>query len=229
MIGWLVRAITRLVAVAVVVSVVMVVVFRVVGPPLTPLMLIRVVEGFGDRRLVGITKDWVPLERVSPTLLRSVLAAEDARFFTHRGVDLDALDRARAYNARQRGGRLRGASTITMQCARNVFLWPGRHYVRKGLEVYFAFLLELLWGKPRILEVYLNVIEWGDGVYGAEAAARRYFGVSAAQLNGHQSALLAAMLPDPRRWNPAAPTRFLNQQAARIRARAISVHLDGLG
>jgi monofunctional biosynthetic peptidoglycan transglycosylase len=218
--------IIRLVAGFVSVSLAAVIAYSFFDPPLTPLMVIRVVEGRAAHRRVGVTKRWVDIERVSPTLVRAVLAAEDGHFFRHHGVDLDALRRALAYNARHRGRRLRGAGTITMQCARNVFLWQGRSYVRKALEVYFAPLLELTWGKRRILEVYLNVIEWGDGVYGVEAAAERYFGVSAAELDARQSALLAAALPDPRRSNPAAPSRYLAARAAIIVARAERLRLE---
>ena len=156
-------------------SVLAVVAYRFVDPPLTPLMVIRAAETRSPRW----ARQWVPLGAVSPALLRAVLAAEDARFLAHHGVDWPALERAREYNERWRGRRLRGAGTITMQCARTVYLWPGRSYVRKALEVYLAWLLELGWGKRRILEVYVNTVEWGDGVYGAEAAARRYFGVPA--------------------------------------------------
>ena len=219
---------TRLVAGFLVVSLGVVIAYRFVDPPFTPLMVIRVVEGMAAHRRVGVTKRWVDVDRASPTLLRAVLAAEDARFFRHSGVDLDALRRALTYNARHRGRRLRGAGTITMQCARNVFLWQGRSYVRKTLEIFLAPVLELAWGKRRILEVYLNVIEWGDGLYGVEAAAERYFGVSAARLDAPQSALLAAALPDPRRSNPAAPSRYLAARAAIIGARAGRVRLEGL-
>jgi len=211
----------RLVAAFVVVSLAAVVLYRFVDPPLTPLMVVRSVE----RREIGISKRWLPLDRMSSSLLRAVIAAEDARFFDHPGVDFAAVRRALAYNERQHGRRLRGAGTITMQCARNVFLWQGRSWVRKALETYLAFLLELVWGKTRILEVYLNVVEWGDGIYGAEAAALRFFGVPASRLDGRQAALLAAALPDPRRSNPAAPSRYLAGRAALIEGRAAAVHL----
>ena len=191
-----------------------------VNPPLTPLMLIRAVEGLVTGAPVGIDQRWVPLRAISPTLVRAVIAAEDARFFTHWGVDLKELDQARAYNERQRGRRFRGASTITMQCARSVLLWPGRTYLRKALEVYLAILLEQLWGKRRILEVYLNVVEWGPGIYGAEAAAQRWFGVAASQLDGERAALLAATLPAPGRFDPSAPSAGLRRRAATIAARA---------
>jgi monofunctional biosynthetic peptidoglycan transglycosylase len=199
--------------------------YHYVDPPLTPLMLIRSVEGLFGGTLVGIDRRRVALRDVSPILLRSVIAAEDARFFQHWGVDLTELRIAREYNARQRGGRLRGASTITMQCARSVFLWPGRRYVRKAIEVWLALLMEQLWGKRRILEVYVNVVEWGPGVYGVEAAAERYFGVPASALDANQAALLAAALPAPRRFDPAAPSVYLRRRAATIAARASSTEL----
>jgi monofunctional biosynthetic peptidoglycan transglycosylase len=205
-----------------------IVAYRFVRPPLTPLMVVRVLEGLPAGRWVGVTKRWVDVERVSPTLVRAVIGAEDTRFFVHHGVDLDALRRAATYNARHGGRRLRGAGTITMQCARNVFLWQGRSYLRKGLEISLSPVLELAWGKRRILEVYLNVIEWGDGLYGVEAAAERYFGTTAARLDAWQSALLAAALPDPRRSNPAAPSRYLAARAAIIMARAGRVRLGAL-
>lgn len=209
--GALLRWTIRLLGAFVVLSVLPVVVYRFVNPPVTPLMLIR---------RQGITQQWVPLRDVSPFVLRAVVVAEDGRFWEHRGVDWAALDRAREYNVRQRGTRLRGGSTITMQCARNVFLWPGRTYVRKLVEIWFAYLIELAWGKQRILEVYVNVIEWGDGLYGVEAAARRYFGISAAALDAQQAALLAASLPNPHRWNPQHPTPYLTARAALIARRA---------
>ncbi len=208
-------------------SLALVTLYHYVDPPVTPLMLIRVVESVLDGAPVGIDRRRVELRAVSPILLRSIVAAEDARFFQHWGVDVVELRRAREYNASQRGGRLRGASTITMQCARSVFLWPGRTYVRKAIEVYLAVLMEQLWGKQRILEVYVNVVEWGPGVYGVEAAARRYFGVSASGLNAERAALLAASLPAPRRFNPAAPSAYLRRRAAIIAARARQTELPG--
>jgi monofunctional biosynthetic peptidoglycan transglycosylase len=213
----------------VVLSMLSVLAVRWINPPVTPLMMIRLAQGAAHRRWVGINQRWVPLDQVSPELLRAVIAAEDAHFFTHWGVDMDALRKARAWNARhQRQGRVRGASTITMQCARNVFLWQGRTYVRKALELWFTALMEAMWSKRRILEVYVNVIEWGSGVYGAQAAAQRYFHVPAARLDARQAALLAAALPDPLRRNPAAPTPFLDARATRIARRAALVRLRGV-
>ena len=166
---------------------------------------------------------------MSPALLRSVIAAEDARFFVHHGVDFAELERARDYNERQRGKRVRGASTITMQCARSTFLWTGRTWLRKGIEVYFTALLELLWSKRRILEVYVNVVEWGEGVYGIDAASQRAFGVPAKRLTPQQASLLAAVLPSPQRWSATAPSTYVRGRAARIAARARQVDLRPLG
>jgi len=158
-----------------------------------------------------------------------VIASEDARFLQHHGVDFAELERARRYNERHAGKRLRGASTISMQCARSVFLWPHRTWVRKAFEVYFTGLMELVWSKRRILEVYLNVVEWGDGVYGVEAAAQRAFGVPARSLTPAQASLLAAVLPSPIRWSAERPTPHVRSRAARIAARARQVDLRPLG
>jgi monofunctional biosynthetic peptidoglycan transglycosylase len=222
------RWVFRLVAFCVLASIAIVVIYRVVDPPITPLMLIRPMEGIGSASLVGVNKKWVPIDEISPAMVRSVIAAEDGRFFTHNGVDWKAVQNAQRRNERSGGKKLFGASTITMQCARNVFLWQGRNYVRKGLEVYFTYLVEFLWGKKRILEVYLNVIEWGDGVYGVEAAAQKYFGVPASKLTPRQAALLAAVLPNPRKWNPAQPTSYIRRRAAMIQGRASGVSLNAI-
>jgi monofunctional biosynthetic peptidoglycan transglycosylase len=197
---------------------------RLANPPLTTLMALRVAEGLAHGRLVGVERTWRPLPRLGPTVARAVVAAEDARFMRHHGVDWEEVRRARAEHRR----RPRGASTITMQAARSLFLWPGRSWIRKGLEVWLAGLMELVCGKPRILELYLNVVEWGDGVYGAEAAARHAFGVPAAALDARQAALLAAVLPNPRHWHAARPTPGLLRRAARIAARMGAVEVPAV-
>jgi monofunctional glycosyltransferase len=187
-----------------------VVLYRAVPPPATPLMLIRAAEGY------GLTKTWRPLDAISPQLIRAVLAGEDQKFCEHHGFDWDAIREAwRRY--RQGEGRLRGASTISMQTAKNVFLWPGRDWVRKALEAYFTVLIELAWGKERIIEVYLNVIEWGPGIYGAEAAAQFYFHKSARALTADEASRLAAIVPDPRQWSASRPDRLVISRAAFIR------------
>ncbi len=186
-------------------------VYGFVPPPVTPLMLIRRVEGF------PIAKHWTDREDVSPWLFRAVVAAEDAQFCTHRGFDWQSMEQA--WDAYRRGRRLRGASTITMQTAKNLFLWPGRDFLRKGIEAYITVLMEALWRKERTLELYVNVVEWGPGIYGAEAAARAHFGRAARDLTARQAALLAAVLPNPRRWSAGAPSPYVSRRAAEILSR----------
>jgi monofunctional biosynthetic peptidoglycan transglycosylase len=174
--------------------------YRYVPPPVTPLMLLRAAQGH------GIDKDWRPLDRISPDLIRAVMAGEDQKFCRHHGFDWDAVETAwERYESGR--GRLLGASTISMQTTKNVFLWPGRDWLRKGLEAYFTVLIELAWGKRRIIEIYLNVVEWGPGIYGAEAAARHYFHKSAAALDAAEAARLVAALPDPLDRSPRHPDR----------------------
>lgn len=192
-------------------SVFLVAVYRFLPPPVTPLMLIRLVEGY------GIAKSWQPLGTISPSLARAAMAGEDAKFCEHHGFDWEAIHAA--WHRYQEGARrLRGASTISMQTAKNVFLWPGRDWIRKGLEAYFTVLIELAWGKPRIIEVYLNVVEWGPGIYGAEAASQYYFHKPARALTVEEAARLAAILPDPLKWSANRPDRYVAERAGVIRA-----------
>lgn len=183
--------------------------FRFVPPPVTPLMLIRVAEQIGDGKKIKLNKSWVPVRKVSRHLPLAVMASEDQKFADHFGFDFEAIAKARKYNERKGGKKVKGASTISQQTAKNVFLWPDRSYVRKGFEVYFTFLIELIWSKERIMEVYLNEIEMGDGIYGAEAAAQYYFHKPCSALNRSESALIAACLPNPRKWSPAKPTPYI--------------------
>jgi monofunctional biosynthetic peptidoglycan transglycosylase len=197
------------------------IVYRFMPPPLTYLMVQRVFEGRGFER------KWVPLEDISPRLVRAVIAAEDARFCEHRGFEFEAMKKAMENNKR-RPNRIRGGSTISQQTAKNVFLWPQRSYVRKGLEAYFTVLIEAIWGKPRIMEVYLNSIEMGPGIYGAEAAARHYFGVGADQLSATQAARLAAILPNPLKWRAAKPGPYVKRRSGKITRAAGTVRDAGL-
>ena len=190
-------------------------VYRFVPPPITFLMVQRAVEGRGFQR------QWVPLERISPTLVRAVIAGEDARFCEHKGFDFDAI--AKAAEANARGKKLRGGSTISQQTAKNVFLWPHRDWIRKGLETWFTVLIELMWGKQRIMEVYLNSIEWGPGIYGAEAAARKNFKTSAAALTPAQASRLAAIVPKPLSWKAAKPGRYVKRRSGSINRNAAIV------
>lgn len=191
-----------------------------IPPPVTILMLQRLAAGD------GLDYRWRPLNRISPHLVASAIAAEDARFCTHRGFDMEAIQKALDHN--DAGGRVRGGSTISQQTAKNVFLWPQRSWVRKGLEAGYAVLIETIWGKRRIIEVYLNVAEMGPGVYGAEAAARHWFGVSASDLTPQQAARLAAILPSPRRYKAAPPGPYVRRRAARVQANARIVRNEGL-
>jgi len=183
--------------------------YKFVNPPVTPLMIMRLAgQGFTGEAL-KMKKDWVSIDCIAPSLQLAVVAAEDNRFLEHHGFDLDAIDKAQEYNNAHKGKKFRGASTISQQTAKNVFLWPQRSWLRKGLEAYFTFLIELTWSKKRIMEVYLNVIEMGKGIYGAEAASLTYFDKHATSLTRSESALLAAILPNPQKWDPRFPTRYL--------------------
>lgn len=190
-------------------SILSVVFYRFINPPITPLMVIRLMEKSKGGQSLKIKKHWVPIDKISPDLPLAMVASEDNRFLTHHGFDLDAIEKAKEYNEKKHGKKIRGASTISQQTAKNVFLWPQRSWIRKGLEVYFTFLIEFIWGKKRIMEVYLNVIEMGKGIYGADAASEAYFGKQASGLTRGEAALIAACLPSPLRSNPAAPTTYL--------------------
>lgn len=202
-------------ALLVVASALPVLVLRFVDPPTSAFMLDRQIRAWQSGE-AGFTLEqrWVDWDRLSPQLPIALVAAEDQRFPEHGGFDFAAIDRALEDHAE--GGRLRGASTISQQVAKNLFLWEGRSWPRKGLEVWFTLLIELLWPKQRILEVYANIAEFGDGIYGAEAAARAYFGQSASQLTARQSARLAAVLPSPRRWSVSSPGPYVQRRAAWI-------------
>jgi monofunctional biosynthetic peptidoglycan transglycosylase len=228
MLGRVARWIALLLALFVVSSAGTVLVYWTIDPRTTPLMLLRWTSARLDGRATGIDRNWVDLEDVSPALLRAVIAAEDARFFEHDGIDFDAVAAARARNRRHPNRRPHGASTITMQCARSTFLWTDGDWFRKALEAWVTLWMEVLWDKRRILEVYVNVVEWGDGIYGAEAAAQHYFGVPASALTPYQAALMAAALPNPRARNPARPSGYLRGRASTIARRAGAVSLKPL-
>ncbi|HEY1079292.1 MAG TPA: monofunctional biosynthetic peptidoglycan transglycosylase [Bdellovibrio sp.] len=192
----------------------MVLFYRFVPVPATPLMVWRTMQGLAAGEFVGITKDWVGLEDISPSVQKAVLKAEDYRFFEHNGFDFDAIQKAMKYNKTSK--RIKGASTISQQTAKNVFLWPGRDWVRKGFEAYYTVLIELVWPKDRILEVYLNVIEMGPGVYGVEAAAQKYFKKSAKKLTPAEASLIAAVLPNPRKLRIDRPSIYVMARQRRI-------------
>ena len=182
----------------------------------TPLMFIRVAQQAGAGEKLTLHHHWVPLEEISPSLSTAVIASEDARFLEHNGFDYKAIEHAAIRNMKHPEKRKLGASTISQQTAKNVFLWPGRSWVRKGFEVYFTVLIELMWSKERIMEVYLNSIEMGDGIYGADAVAEWHFGTQASKLTKAQCALIAASLPNPRRFNSAKPSSYMLKRQNRI-------------
>ncbi len=199
----------------VLVSVLQVLVLRWLPPVTSAFMIGRQVEAWLDRDFgFRIAYDWQPSRRISPSLPISVVAAEDQTFPDHHGFDFHAIDRA--IDSNRRGHHVRGASTISQQVAKNLFLWSGRSYVRKGLEAWYTVLIECLWPKQRILEVYVNIAEFGDGIYGAQAAAQRFFHEPAARLSPAQSARLAAVLPSPRRYSAQQPGAYVQRRAAWI-------------
>ncbi len=186
-----------------------VILYKFVNPPVTPLMMIRLAEQSWKGQTVKLEKEWISLEKMSPNLPLAVVASEDNLFLQHSGFDFESIEKAKEFNAKKQGKKVRGASTISQQTAKNVFLWPQRSWIRKGLEVYFTVLIEFIWGKERILEVYLNVIETGKGIYGVEAASQSYFGKSASKISRGEAALIAAVLPNPLKWNPSSPTPYI--------------------
>jgi monofunctional biosynthetic peptidoglycan transglycosylase len=219
------RVLWRLVATILILALVVppawVLAYRIVPPPLTLLMLERMAQGY------GVDHRWQPISRISPAMTRAAIAAEDARFCEHGGFDLRAIEKALRHDER-RPGRLRGGSTISQQTAKNVFLWPGRDWVRKGLEAWFTLLIEVGWGKRRIMEVYLNTVEMGPGVYGVEAAAQRYFHIDADELTPAEASRLAAVLPSPLKWSAEDPGPYVRRRSGRIDASQDTVRHDGL-
>ena len=180
----------------------------------TPLMFIRVGQQITSGESIKLKHHWVSIDEMSKDMPLAVMSSEDQRFLMHHGFDFGAIQQAAKEN--REGKRKRGASTISQQTAKNVFLWPGRTWLRKGLETYFTFLIEALWSKQRIMEVYLNSIEMGNGIYGAEAVAQEHFGCKASQLTRKQCALIAATLPNPRKFNSAAPSPYMKKRQRRI-------------
>ncbi|MEP9400871.1 monofunctional biosynthetic peptidoglycan transglycosylase [Sphingomonas sp. VNH70] len=221
--GWLRRILVwaiRLVLGFVLLSVLWVAILRFVPPPITITMLGDVPTGH------GVTKSWRPLSAIDPDMPRAVIAGEDSRFCAHNGFDYAAIVNAARRNLS--GGRIRGGSTISQQTAKNVFLWQNGGYFRKGLEAWFTMLIEALWGKRRIMEVYLNVAETGIGTYGVEAGAQRYFKHGAGRLSPREAAQIAAVLPLPKKRAGIAPTGFTRRYARTIEARIGVVRRDGL-
>ena len=209
------KIIIRVVAAFFASTILAVIVLRFVPVWVTPLMVIRCVEQSNEGRSLKLHHHWVSLDKMSPHMPVAVMASEDQRFLLHHGFDYDAIQKAAKRNLKGGKNKL-GGSTITQQTAKNVFLWPGRSWVRKGLEAYFTALIELFWSKQRIMEVYLNSIEMGDGIYGLDAVAEYHFGTTADRLSRSDCALIAATLPNPRRFSSREPSAYMRQRQRRI-------------
>ena len=211
LLGRIARAVLSIVLLLVVLSVASVVVFRWINPPYSAFMAEAQIAAWSSRDSSYVFRhSWVDLNRISPNLPLAVVASEDQKFPEHWGFDVESIEKAYALN--QHSHRVRGASTISQQVAKNLYLWSGRSYFRKGLEAYFTLLIEGFWPKRRILEIYLNIAEFGHGTYGTEAAAQRFFHKSAARLSRSDAAVLAAVLPNPVRLSAAAPSRYVQQR-----------------
>ena len=196
------------------ISILLVIVFKWVPIPYTPLMAIRAIENKWEGKDAVLSHDWVPLEEISPNLQKAVIASEDGNFLNHHGFDFQAMQKA--FKNNQKGKRIKGGSTISQQTAKNVFLWQGRSYVRKGLEAYFTVLIELIWGKERIMEVYLNSIEMGKGVYGAEEASKHWYRKSAVNLTKREAAGIAAILPNPLKYKATNSSSYIERRKDKI-------------
>jgi monofunctional biosynthetic peptidoglycan transglycosylase len=192
------------------ISIFMVFLYKFVPVPFTPLMGIRAIEQKKEGKEMICSHDWIPIEEISLNLQKAVIASEDGNFLTHSGFDFEAIEKA--MEANKKGKKLRGGSTISQQTAKNVFLWSGRSYLRKGLEAYFTVLIEFIWGKERIMEVYLNSIEMGNGVYGAQEAARVWYGKNAINLTAREAAGIAAILPNPRKFKASNSSKYINKR-----------------
>ncbi len=207
MLGCLKRIIKWVVVVFFGSTILAVIAYRFIPVYITPLMVIRVVEQVKNGERPRLCHKWVPLKKISPYMPIAVMASEDQRFLLHHGFDYQAIEQAVAYN--KKNSKVRGASTISQQTAKNVFLWPKRSWIRKGLEAYFTLLIELMWSKQRIMEVYLNSIETGQGIYGVQAVAKEHFAKNAIDLFRSECALIAATLPNPLKFNSAMPSAYL--------------------
>jgi monofunctional biosynthetic peptidoglycan transglycosylase len=218
--GWLWKLLFGLFVLLVPAPIILLLVFRVLPVPGTPEMLLSLVQG------KGVNYHWT--DDISPRLERAVIAAEDQNFCTHRGFDWVSINKAMQDHDRHPAKPMRGASTISQQTARTLFLLPARNWIRKGLEAYLTVMLESLWPKKRILVAYLNLVDWGDGIFGAEAAADAYFGTDAGSLDNAQAARLAAILPNPHKWKAAHPGRYVRHRTGLLESRSAMVTRDGL-
>lgn len=200
----------KAIVIFIITSILTVILFKWVPVPFTPLMLIRNIEQWTKGTSATFTHNWVSMDKISPNLAKAVIVSEDQKFFEHFGFDVEAIEKA--YEGNKKGKKIKGGSTITQQTAKNVFLWPQRSYVRKGFEVYFSFLIEVFWSKQRIIEVYLNSIEMGDGIYGAEAASQHWFRKSAKKLSTYEAASIAAILPNPRKYKAVRSSNYVERR-----------------
>lgn len=213
--GLLKKIVAAAVAIFFASTILAVLLFKYVPVYVTPLMIIRTIEQVKDGESIAMHHHWVSLDKISKHLPVAIMASEDQRFLLHHGFDFNAIQKAMVHNSK--GGRVHGASTISQQTAKNVFLWPGRSWLRKGLESYFTFLIELFWSKQRIMEVYLNSIEMGPGIYGADAVAEYHFGgITSHDLTRADCALIAATLPNPRKYSSLHPSYYIRQRQQRI-------------
>lgn len=195
-------------------SIFSVIIFKWIPVPFTPLMVIRVIENKVEGKDAVFSHDWESLDNISPNLQKAVIASEDGNFLNHSGFDFTAIQKA--FKNNNKGKKLKGGSTISQQTAKNVFLWQGRSYIRKGLEAYFTVLIELIWGKERIMEVYLNSIEMGDGIYGAQAASKHWYSKDASNLSSREAAGIAAILPSPRKFKASNSSSYINRRKDKI-------------
>ncbi len=201
--------------------------YKYINPPFTPLMVTRFFQqAFDEKRTIRFLREYVSIEEISPHLINAVVASEDGNFMRHNGFDMKQLKQSYKENKQKKNKRIRGGSTISMQTAKNAFLPHHRNYIRKGLEAYYTKLIEWTWGKKRIMEVYLNIIEFGDGIYGCEAAARHYFRKPASKLTRNEAAQLAATLPSPLKRNPKHKTPYFRKQTEVINGRMWNVNLN---
>jgi len=217
------KKVKRVLVIALSVWLGVVVIYRFVAPPLTPLMLIRRFQAAWDDRRTAASWEWVSLRSLPAYVPQAIVTAEDARFIEHWGIDIGAV--SDALSTSNDSSRVRGASTITMQTVKNLFLWPGRSYIRKGFEWVMSPIAGLVWGKRRTLELYINIIEWGDGIYGLQSAAKHYFKINASQLSRSQAAALASILPNPRKLSPIHMVRSTERRYERILRESSSAKL----
>lgn len=208
------KFIFKLIVGAIILSIGMVILYKWVPVPITPLMLIRGVENYQNDKPFSWEHDWVSIDKISKNMQLAVICSEDQNFLNHKGFDVNAIEKA--YENNKKGKRIKGASSISQQTAKNVFLWPERSWLRKGLEVYFTFLIETIWSKERIIEVYLNSIEMGPGIYGAEAAATYWYNKPASKLAPYEAASIAAILPNPLKFKARPATNYIERRKAWI-------------